>query len=287
MSGESDAKKSKMEGLSPRSRKLVDAMSLTMGVRFTGIDKKLDEVSTGIAGLSDRVGEVETSVMDQGSRLKSVEEELAKLKRDGLPPTPSAGGTAASSSDNGGLVPKSHRRTILFAFWPKDTPREEIVSDLKTFDIEPGSVDPIEGFFAPSRFCNKGKVKFINPGAMWRWVKEHKGAKFKDAGAGPIWWTVDKPEEERNAAKKVSIAIRKLKEYVTAREGETSEADLALRVPADYDNNFVLLKATPEGRAVRILEKPKGETLWRRAEGAPDLENFDWMAALSEINSGP
>lgn len=55
MSTESESKKAKMDELSPRSRKLVESLNLSMGIRFNEISnkadittKKLDEVITGL-----------------------------------------------------------------------------------------------------------------------------------------------------------------------------------------------------------------------------------------------
>jgi hypothetical protein len=117
---------------------------------------------------------------------------------------------------------------------------------------------------------------------MWAWIKAHKGQKFKDES---IWWAIDKPMNERLASKKVTAAVKTLKDYVVAREGAQTDEALRSRVPADYDNSFVMLKASAESRAVRILELPRGEDLWARAQNAPDLVGFDWVASLATINA--
>jgi hypothetical protein len=254
-------------------------MNASMGVRFSEIGGKVDAVQGSVNVLNARLGDVESKVDNQGSRLASLEEKVASLEsgpRSAPPPTDDSG---ASSSQ---FPPKGQRRTVVFCFWPKDTPRDDIVKDLETFVPDHELVEN-DGFFAPARFCNKGKIRFKTVSRMWVWIKQHKGQKFM---GGEVWWAIDKPLEERNEAKKVGLAIQVLKDYVVAREGAQSEDALKARVPADWDNCFVMLKSSPDARAVRILEKPRGEVLWTKADDSPDLVGFDWVASLAKINAG-
>ena len=119
---------------------------------------------------------------------------------------------------------------------------------------------------------------------MWKWILAHKGQKFKNES---IWWAIDKPMEERLEAKKVGRAIQAVKNYLVQKEGQLSEDDLKKRILADWDNYFVLLRMTAESKAQSIMEKPRGQNLWTRAEGSPNLEGFDWEAPLASINAGP
>jgi hypothetical protein len=209
-------------------------------------------------------------------------ERIASLEAG--PPLPPSNDSSGNGSSSYEFPPKGQRRTVVFGMWNKDTPREDIVKDLKTFvpEADHQLVDK-NGWITPAKFSNKGKIRFETVPNMWSWIDQHKGQMFKD---GYIWWSVDKPLDERNAAKKVGIAIGTLKDYVISREGAQNENDLKARVPADYDNNFVMLRSSVDSRAVRILEKPRGEALWARAVDAPELAGFDWAASLAKINAG-
>ena len=275
--------------LSPRTTSLIAALNTSLnaslGSQITAVGSKVDVVQSSLQALNTRVGDVEASVKDvkstvenQGDRISSLEQEMAALKTHGAAPSPSF---ADPNPTEHVFPPKGQRRTVVFCFWPSDTPREDIVVDLKQFVSDHDLVDP-DGFFAPARFCNKGKVRFRSVAKMWQWIKANKGSKFKD---GQIWWAIDKPMAERLASKKVTAAVRLVKEYLVSKEGVLAEDVLRSRVPADYDNSFVLCKPSPDARAVRVLELPRGETMWVRSKDSPDLPSFDWTAALAAINS--
>lgn len=227
---------------------------------------------------------MEGKVDSQGGRISKLEKEVEGIKKNGVPnqaPT-GAGPSGVGGGVFGDYPPKSQRRTVVFCFWPNDTPKEEIVEDLKTFVEQHTLVDP-DGFFAPARFCNRVKIRFSSPANMWKWVTAHKGKKFKGE---TLWWAIDKPLEEMNEAKKVRAAIKVLKDFAVSIEGELDDEVLEKRVPADYDIHFVMLKATVEARAVRIFDKPRGEHMWVWAAGAPELAGMDWVRALATINAG-
>ena len=280
-----EQKKQRMDALSPRSRSLVDAMNLSLGMKISEVGVKVDNVQGALSDLSSRVSGVETKVSgveqkvgDQGTRLQALEQEVASLKANGgaPPPLPSTGDVPDSNK----FPPKGQRRTVVFCFWPGDTPRDDIVADLRKFAPDPSAVDE-DGYYTPARFCNKGKIRFKSVSKMWAWIKAHKGVKFND---DTVWWAIDKPQHERLASKKVSKAVSLVKEYIVEREGTMSDESLRNRVPADYDNGFVMFKASAAAKAVRILELPRGETLWAKSSNAPELVGFDWAAALAAIN---
>ena len=287
MSGEPADKKQRMD-LSPRTQSIVAALNASLGAQITAVGGKVDVVQGSMVALSSRVGNIEGSVADvkttmteQGDRITSLEKEMAALRTHGAAPSPSPDSPTQPTTTITTFPPKGQRRTVVFCFWPADTPREDIVADLKTFVSDHDLVDP-DGFFAPARFCNKGKIRFRTVAKMWHWIKSNKGSKFK---GDQIWWAIDKPMAERLASKKVTAAVRLVKEYLVSKEGVLGEEVLRSRVPADYDNSIVLCKPTPEARAVRVLELPRGESLWVRVQDSPELIGFDWVAALAAINN--
>ena len=271
-------KKQRMIEISGEGNAIAAALNLRLRSKIDGVDKKIGVLTERIQSVEAKVGSVESKVVDQGSRLEILEQEMAAFKAAGSAPASPPTDAHVGSNE---FPPKGQRRTVVFCFWPDDTPREDIVADLKSFVTDHDLVDP-DGFFAPARFCNKGKIKFRSVSKMWQWIKANKGTKFK---GDSIWWAIDKPKSERLASKKVTAAVKLVREYLVSQEASLDDEVLKSRVPADYDNSFVMLKPMPTSRAIRVLGFPRGETLWARAANAPDLAGFDWVAALATINA--
>ena len=79
-----------MEDLSPRSLKIVNAMNLTMGIRFNAVDTQLQTTNKGMgqlqeamSGLTTRVSDVEKTVGGQNERMTKLEEKMEKLEQGG------------------------------------------------------------------------------------------------------------------------------------------------------------------------------------------------------------
>ena len=91
-----------------------------------------------------------------------------------------------------------------------DTPREGIIEALKSFVTVHSTV---KDWIVPSKYSNKGKIKFVTPKAMQAWVMAHAGKKIEALGKNDIWWSVDKPFQERQLGKKIGFVLRKVKEF--------------------------------------------------------------------------
>ena len=183
------------------------------------------------------------------------------------------------SGDGRTSLPITKRKSIVFGGFARDTLKDVIEQKLRsaTTDVK----DQVEDLFCPGKFGSVGIIVFKTSKSMWDFLKGNKGKRFKH-GELELWHTIEKTKQERDIAKRVSKAVRLLREHLETSGGK-SEAEAKEVIDADWVKGLVFAKV--QNKVVRVYEKKTGEDVLHVAPVAADSGlTFDFAGHVDTIN---
>ena len=116
---------------------------------------------------------------------------------------------------------------------------------------------------------------------MWAWIKTHPGQKFAAQGRDDIFFSVDKPLEERIYGKKVGHCMRESKVYFTGKLGEVSKEVMKKHV--DISNEFLMLQ-DPVTQKMRKAAKKNDDNNMEIMDDAPAWEGLNLAKIIGDAN---
>eukprot|EP00929_Paragymnodinium_shiwhaense_P082152 TRINITY_DN43207_c0_g1_i2.p1 TRINITY_DN43207_c0_g1~~TRINITY_DN43207_c0_g1_i2.p1 ORF type:complete len:295 (+),score=89.90 TRINITY_DN43207_c0_g1_i2:30-914(+) len=271
------APEKRQQSMDAGQKALLEALNNSLGT-------KLDRVADSLGSLVTRVEAVEDNLKGHDNRLADLELSLRNLRTEveqGSKPV-----SEVSTTDNP-YIPlptannKGGKDTLILGGFPMDSPKVYIEDEARRIFAEAKN---IKDLYCPGRRSPICKLEFTSSEAMWAHVKKIKGAKFKSKDGAALWWTVEKTADERLVSKKVARALKLLTENLIDKAGK-SEDEAKKMVEADYTRGIVWL-TTGDKESKRIFEKPKGQDMFKIADGAMGTPGLDLnlAEALAEIN---
>lgn len=247
---------------------------------LSSIDAKVTESCAKIARL-------ETSLVAHDARIEAIEKALrhgSAAGSDAGSAASSAGGFGSvggrlpgganpfpfysAANQNPNFVPPRDRCTLYCGGFPGDAPKDIIETGLRyAFRNVLAFLrsDP-RGIVVPFARCNFGYVHFVSPDAMWKFIREHKGQMLKTAEQEPctrVWFSVDRPVEERNISKQVTQGIRELRAVLAAARGcDPSDGQLDVWVEGCYRRKIIYYTDDRAGTTQRVFELNKTTGQW-------------------------
>jgi hypothetical protein len=144
------------------------------------------------------------------------------------------------------------------------------------------------------------KSEFEDKDKMWDFIGQHKGAKFDfDGTTGALWWSIEKSEDERLKASRVSHLVRTTVAFLVSN----AKIPIALatkRVVGDYVRGYIMFitnevsekgldgtkKIITKKTHQRLFESKWGESYFVK-EGAREIEvlkELEWDEMITHVN---
>ncbi len=276
-------KKDKKDSRSSRSSNdnadLIAAINGHTSKEVSRVERKVDILAGKVETVENDVGELKDWKTEVDKKL----ENLGKGKApDG---GPLVEGNADFGNGGGGRVypPPNLRKTVIFGMFDADTPREEIVDFMKEYVTCHATV---KDWIVPAKYCDKGKVEFTTPKAMWAWIMSKVGQKFAAQGRNDIWFSVDKPFDERQLGKKIGTIMKAAKNYVKDKHKIEDPKVMKKWVDGDSNKGFVYLRNLETGRMVKAAKKIEDGVDLEIAEGGPIWPEFNLKEVIDRANDG-
>ena len=171
-------------GLSVEGSALLQAINSSLGPRIDTLGSRIDTANCQLAQMSHRMINIETAVNSLDGRMSATEKSLEDVRhRTEILERKNHSSTASSVSADGGtgsavrpalrpldLTPPAKRMVIVVGGFPKDTPKEHIVRQLREI-IQPNAErgwcgEGVSDCYAPN-FSSFGRIKFeTSPGGI-------------------------------------------------------------------------------------------------------------------------
>ena len=188
-------------------------------------------------------------------------------------------------------TPPAKRMIIVVGGFPKDTPKEHIVRQLRDIVLADAARgwrgEGVSDCFAPN-FSSFGRIKFEKSEFMWQFLKAFKGHRFMFNGK-VLFHSIDKTPAEMDLSRKVSRSLKRLR--VCLVEGgllqeEAHRDEFSRLVVADWDSGIIRFKRM-DGSIHRLFELDRGSGLLKVGDGAITSGlNLRLADMLPEINFG-
>ena len=208
-------------GLSVESSALLQAINNSLGSR-------IDTANNQLASMNHRMINIESAVTSLDGRVSSTEKCLEEVRKrtEALEQRNHSSMASSSSVANGGTgsavrhvlrpndwTPPAKRVIIVVGGFPKDTPKEHIIRQLRDI-VRPDATrgwhgEGVSDCFAPN-FSSFGRIKFENSDFMWQFLKAFKGHRFMFNGK-VLFHSIDKTPAEMDLSRKVSRALKRLR----------------------------------------------------------------------------
>ena len=188
-------------------------------------------------------------------------------------------------------TPPEKRMVIVVGGFPKDTPKEHIVRQLRNI-IQPNADrgwlgDGVSDCYAPN-FSSFGRIKFETCDDMWKFLKAFKGHKFNFNGE-VLFHSIVKTTAEMDLSRKVSRSLKRLRVCLIEKglmQEENQREDFNRLVVADWDAGIVRYKRS-DGTIHRLFELDRGSGMLKVGDGAGSSGlNLRLAEMLLEINFG-
>ena len=110
-------------------------------------------------------------------------------------------------------TPPAKRVIIVVGGFPKDTPKEHIIRQLRDIILPDAARgwrgEGVSDCFVPN-FSSFGRIKFENSEFMWQFLKAFKGHRFMFNGK-ILFHSIDKTPAEMDLSRKVSRSLKRLR----------------------------------------------------------------------------
>ena len=292
-------------GLSAEGSALLQAINSSLAPRFDTLGSRIDTANCQLAQMSHRMINIETTVNALDGRMTATEKRLEDVRhRTEILERKNASSTASSISADGGTesaarpilrpldgTPPEKRMVIVVGGFPKDTPKEHIVRQLREV-IQPNADrgwrgEGVSDCYAPI-FSSFGRIKFETCDDMWKFLKAFKGHKFNFNGK-VLFHSIDKTTAEMDLSRKVSRSLKRLRVCLIEKglmQEENQREDFSRLVVADWDAGIVRYKRS-DGTIHRLFELDRGSGMLKVGDGAGSSGlNLRLAEMLPEINFG-
>jgi hypothetical protein len=236
--------------------------------QVSGVQGLMGTLQTEFVNLRN---ETQTRFAETDKTLAKIQEESTKqaaqiLELQNRPAVVAVGGgggggggegrTGGGGGAGGVFVPINKRKVLFVGGFPYNSERDAIVAKFR--EMVAPCVDTIapEGLFTTRKITSFGKIAFKTNDDMWSFINANKSSKFTFEEK-EIYWSIDKTEEETNLSKRVTKAVKLLKEHY-ATNGIAKE-DLKKYISAEWNFGVVYFKDSLVGKFVEAFTKPKGQ----------------------------
>ena len=270
------------------------------------LGSRIDTANSQLASMNHRMINIESAVTSLDGRVSSTERSLEEVRKrtQALEKRNHSSDASSSSVADGGtggavrhtlqpidLTPPAKRMIIVVGGFPKDTPKEHIIRQLRDIILLDAAREwrgeGVSDCFAPN-FSSFGRIKFENSEFMWQFLKAFKGHRFMFNGK-ILFHSIDKTPVEMDLSRKVSRSLKRL--CVCLVEGgllqqEAHRDEFSRLVVADWDSGIIRFKRM-DGSIHRLFELDRGSGLLKVGDGAITSGlNLRLAEMLPEINFG-
>ena len=273
-------------GLSVEGSALLQAINSSLGPRIDTLGSRFDTANSHLASMSHRMINIESAVNSLDGRMSATEKSLEDVRhRTEILERKNVSSTASSISADGGTgsaarqvlrpvdwTPPAKRTIIVVGGFPKDTPKEHIVRQLREIILPDAARgwrgQGVSDCYAPN-FSSFGRIKFETSDDMWKFLKAFKGHRFTFNGK-ILFHSIDKTSAEMDLSRKVSRSLKRLRVCLIERglmQEETQREDFNRLVVADWDSRIVRYKRS-DGSIHRLFELDRGSGMLKVGDGA-------------------
>mmetsp|Transcript_121221 Transcript_121221/g.338335 ORF Transcript_121221/g.338335 Transcript_121221/m.338335 type:complete len:326 (+) Transcript_121221:53-1030(+) len=281
---------------------IIAALNASLGVKIDNVGSRVEELGQHVGRLDTKTTKIQAEMDVLRARIENLENNTSRAGSSAASTSASTrpglgfvaeGGEArgAMKKDFENKTPKAKRHVVCVGGFPGTWDREEVEDALKK-QLEHHAIQGISDVYAIGKFANRAKIVFTTPSTMWAFMKRMAGKRMQVADT-MLWHTVDKDPDELELARKVSYAVRTLREYAIGRA--LADTDNAKRViDGDWDRGVVVYRKGGAARPCMMLMRdrtsgkvqvaPQAQELF--AEGG-DFAGFDIKGELPLINDPP
>ena len=286
-------------GLSVEGSALLQAINSSLGPRIdtansqlASMNRRMINVESAVSTLDGRMSATERSLEEVKHRTEALERRSLSASNASSISTADGGtGSARQVSRSMDWTPPAKRMIIVVGGFPKDTPKEHIMRQLRDI-IKPDAArgwrgEGVADCFAPN-FSSFGGIKFDSSDFIWQFLQAFKGHRFTFNGK-ILFHSIDKTSAEMDLSRKFSRSLKRLRvcliEGGLVRE-ETQREDFNRHVVADWDSGIVRFRRG-DGSIRRLFELDRGSGTLKVGDGAVSSGlNLRLAEMLPEINFG-
>ncbi|CAK0800839.1 unnamed protein product, partial [Prorocentrum cordatum] len=294
---------------------IIGALNQSMGVKLDGLQTRVDALQRTSEASSRDISAVQARLRAQEVRLEALEAGRSSASsvgpRAGLGSVshvsgqPDPWGAYLDQQRAGGMPPptarprggKNCKHMVFVAGFPGTWDEDEVEKHLRTelartISLEAQGITEICGV---GRFCDQAKVVFANNQKMWGFMKRWKGQKIPCPGArnDKLWHKVDQEPHEVELSRRVSCAVRILREF-GIQSGLCTEESKQRTFDGDWDRGQVVFRKNSTERPVRLLQRCRTSDMLEVSTDAlaaaaldQELKDLKLHERLSEINDPP
>ena len=208
-------------GLSVEGSALLQAINSSLGPR-------IDTANNQLASMNHRMINIESAVKSLDGRVSATEKCLEEVRQrteahERRNYSSTASSTSAADGATGSAVrhalrptdwtPPAKRMIIVVGGFPKDTPKEHIIRQLRDIILPDAArgwrVEGVSDCYAPN-FSSFGRIKFETSEFMWQFLKAFKGHRFTFNGK-ILFHSIDRTPAEMDLSRKVSRSLKRLR----------------------------------------------------------------------------
>ncbi|CAK0806125.1 unnamed protein product [Prorocentrum cordatum] len=262
---------------------IIGALNQSMGAKLDGLQTRVDALQRTSEASSRDISAVQANLRAQEARLDALGAGRSSAvssvgPRAGLGSAshvsgqPDPWGAYLDQQRAGGMPPPTARprggknsKHVVFVAgfpgtWDKDEVEKHLRTELaKTVSLEAQGITEIYGV---GRFCDQAKVVFANNQKMWGFMKRWKGQKIPCPGVrnDKLWHKVDQDPHEVELSRRVSCAVRILREF-GIQTGLCTEESKQRTFDGDWDRGQVVFRKNSTERPVRLLHRSRTSDL--------------------------
>ncbi|CAK0858940.1 unnamed protein product, partial [Prorocentrum cordatum] len=302
---------------------IISAVTTSMSVKVDAVEAQVAALQATVNSSSASISSIQAEHRAQRARLDALEaasrapsSNASTAAGRGVPLRPGLGSGQACQADPWGdylrrgpsdqnqfVAPQAPRggtntkHVVFVAGFPGTWDKDEVEAHLRAKLSERASLESqgIAEIYGVGRFCDQAKVVFGSNRQMWNFMKAWKGRKIPCQGAknDQLWHKVDQEPREVELSRRVSYAVRLLREYGEAKNLCTADSKMKT-FDGDWDRGQVVFRRSGNERPIRILQRLRATDLMEictepLAKALLDQEpaEFKLPERLGEINDPP
>jgi len=264
-----DPNQPKIAGLSPELQMVIAAINGgPLKQDISAVRQSMTKMGKKVGALETKVETVQSTLSEHDKAIKALQIEVQRGRAASSAPSSDAGSSVSThlprsppraypsrSSSMREVPPKHLRRTLILGGWPYDTESHLILTDLHTLFDPVGNTTDLKPM---GKFTSLAAVEFVNPAAMWSFIKSNKGTRLKIPN-GPhqnteIWFQVERNEEERRIRKCTMQGADFVKKIATEKSLIAEGADVEQCVLSDPNRGIVFFRRSANEAKHRVVE---------------------------------
>ncbi|CAK0805006.1 unnamed protein product, partial [Prorocentrum cordatum] len=302
---------------------IISAVTTSMSVKVDAVEAQVSALQTTGSASSASISSIQAEQRAQRARLDALEaasrapsSNASTAAGRGGPLRPGLGSGQACQADpwsdylrrgpneqrqfvapqapRGG---KNTKHVVFVAGFPGTWDKDEVEARLRSKLSERATLESqdITEICGVGCFCDQAKVVFGSNRQMWNFMKAWKGRKIPCQGAknDQLWHKVDREPHEVELSRRVSYAVRLLRECGEAKN--LCNADSKMKTfDGDWGRGQVVFRRSGGERPIRILQRSRTADLMEicteplaKALLDQELAEFKLPERLGEINDPP